>query len=601
MEKYSSKWWAEEKDVYKHVYAVFEQIQMNQRYREQMNSTFSRLYSNLPPVALATNPYYSRTSTDNVLPNRLTLNVVKSCIDTAESKIATMKPRPYFLTEDGDWSQQNRAKKLTHFFDGLFDELKLYQKSQAQFKDGAIFGDGFLKYYIDPVDKKIKCERVFPDEIKVDDLEGIYGSPRSLYQLKLVSREVLKNMFPKYELQVEQAPRSKLTIGNPLSQADLITVVEAWHLPSNSQSNDGMHAICIETATLFQEEYTKSYFPFTKFSWGKRPYGYYGVGLAEDLVGIQIDINKTLRTIQIAQHLVGVPRVWVENSSKVNTDHLVNEIAAIGRYTGIPPIFATPQAVSPELYSHVETQIQRAYNVTGISQLSAANEKPSGLNSAVALRTYQNVETERFKAVAMRFEDMFMEATEILIDLCDELSNIDGKFSVKAPQSKAMSGIKWKDVKLDKESYILRKFPTSFLPQTPEGKLETIQELINAGMIGQEHARSLLDFPDLEAVESLENASRNIILKIIENIIDKGQYETPEPFFDLTVAQKLAQESYLKGKLNNVDDDKLELIRLFIADVQELKAATMPTIPMSQGTPAVPNPSQPQPPIPGVM
>jgi hypothetical protein len=201
----------------------------------------------------------------------------------------------------------------------------------------------------------------------------------------------------------------------------------------------------------------------------------------------------------------------------------------------------------------------------------------------------------------MRFEDMFMEATEILIDLCDELSNIDGKFSVKAPQSKAMSGIKWKDVKLDKESYILRKFPTSFLPQTPEGKLETIQELINAGMIGQEHARSLLDFPDLEAVESLENASRNIILKIIENIIDKGQYETPEPFFDLTVAQKLAQEAYLKGKLNNVDDDKLELIRLFIADVQELKAATMPTIPMSQGTPAVPNPSQSQPPIPGVM
>ena len=52
------------------------------------------------------------------------------------------------------------------------------------------------------------------------------------------------------------------------------------------------------------------------------------------------------------------------------------------------------------------------------------------------------------------------------------------------------------------------------------------------------------------------------------------------------VAQKLAQEAYLKGKLNNVDDDKLELIRLFIADVQELKAATMPTIPMSQGTPS---------------
>lgn len=592
MEKYQSKWWEEEKDIYKHVYSVFEQIQMNQRYREQMNSTFARLYSNLPPVALSTNPYYGRNATDNVLPNRLTLNVVKSCIDTAESKIATMKPRPYFLTENGNWSQQSRAKRLTHFFDGLFDELKLYRKAQTQFKDGAIFGDGFLKYFIDPSDNKIKCERVFPDEIKVDDLEGIYGNPRSLYQLKLVSREVLVGMFPKCEAQILQAPRSKLTAGNPLSQADLIAVVEAWHLPSNSQSSDGIHTICAETCTLFQEEYKKQYFPFTHFSWGNRPYGYYGVGLAEDLLGIQIDINKTLRTIQISQHLVGVPRIWIENSSKVNTDHLVNDIASIGRYSGSPPIFSTPQSVAPELYAHVETQIQRAYNVTGISQLSAASEKPSGLQSAVALRTYQNIETERFKAVAMRFEDLFMDATEILIDLCDELSEIDSKFSVKAVKAKSMEGIKWKDVKLDKESYVLRKFPTAFLPQTPEGKLETIQELINIGMIGQEHARSLLDFPDLEAVESLENASRNIIMKIMENIIEKGEYETPEPFFDLAMAQKLAQESYLKCKLGNVDDDKLELIRLFIADVQELRIASQPPIPTSSPEMPISNPSQ---------
>jgi hypothetical protein len=573
-----AKWWTTKPtEMSGHVFGVFRQIEANQIYRRQMNNNFARMYGNMPPVALGINPYNVRAQQDILLSNRLTLNVVKSCIDTAASKIATMKPRPFFLTNGGNYSQQRRAKKLTDFFEGMYDQIDLYEKKMQQFVDACIFGSGFIKYYIDDVDKCIKAERVLSDEVMVDDTEGLYDKPRQIFQKKLVSREVLFDMFPKHRHAIMTAAQASIGETGATTKADLVPVVEAWHLPSSKKAKDGLHGIFLDGATLFTEPYTKMYFPISKYSWNKRPYGYYGCGMAEDLIGIQLDINKTLRTIQVAQHLLAVPRIWVENSSQVVTSHLNNDIGAIGKFTGTPPIFSTPNAVSPELYAHVETQKQRAYEIVGISQLSAAAQKPTGLNSAISLRTYQDIETERFKMQAMIFEQSFMDDTEILIDLCDELSKMDGATAfVKAEKGNTMDVISWKEVKLDEADYILRKFPTSFLPSTPEGKLETVQELLNAGLIQQDHALSMLDFPDLKSVTSLINSSRDVIMMIIELIIDKGEYETPEPYFNLQLAGELSQNAYLKSKLDGVPEDRQELLRIFMQDVMAMMQASTP-------------------------
>ncbi len=58
----------------------------------------------------------------------------------------------------------------------------------------------------------------------------------------------------------------------------MIKVIESWHLKSGPKAKDGKHTICISSATLFEEQYDKDYFPFVFFRWGDRPVGFFGQG-----------------------------------------------------------------------------------------------------------------------------------------------------------------------------------------------------------------------------------------------------------------------------------------------------------------------------------
>ena len=113
-------------------------------------------------------------------------------------------------------------------------------------------------------------------------------------------------------------------------------------------------------------------------------------------------------------HLVSVPKLLVEASSKIVTAHLNNKIGGIIKYAGTPPTYAPLGGIPAELFSHLQFLVNKAYEISGISQLSAQSLKPSGLDSGKALREYNDIETERFMSVGMRYEKVFMDAAEII-------------------------------------------------------------------------------------------------------------------------------------------------------------------------------------------
>ena len=561
-------WWREKGDAQADViFNNYRLIEQNQHYRRLMSVNLERVYNGLPPVSFTVNPYQLRNQSDLLMSNRLVLNVTKSCVDTATSKIGTIKTRPFFLTNKGNWAQQERAKNLTDFFDGLLDEIDYYKKTTDQFRDGCIYPAGVKKFYIDLEEKKIKCERIFSDEIMVDDIDGINGKPRNLYQMKLVDRRVAMAMFPKFEKDISKAPKTEIQRAGYQSKTDDILIIEAWHLRSNSKAKDGVHTICIEGKVIFSEEYKRDYFPFSFWGWVKKTKGFWFTPITEEGAGIQLDINKTCQTIQRCQHLCAVPRVFFNEASKINVAHLTNDIGAIIKYQGMPPTFSTPNAVPPELYNHLQAQIQRYFEMIGVSSMEAQAKKPAGLDSRPALRTYQDLGTERFKAQATRFEDLQMNDIEILFDLCEELHEMGHGLEVMTPSKDAMKKIEWRKIRLDRSDYILRKYPTSVLPSTPEGKIERVTELLQAGLIPQEHAIDLLDFPDIKGVTDMVTAPRNIIMKIINKILNDGEYETPEPYYDLNLAKQLAQQSYLLAKLDNAPEERLDLLRVFMDEI----------------------------------
>jgi hypothetical protein len=350
----------------------------------------------------------------------------------------------------------------------------------------------------------------------------------------------------------------------------MVYVFESWHLPSAEGATDGRHTITIDNCTLFDEQYDKAYFPFCFFRWNEPLLGFYGNGLVEELVGIQLEINKILRNIQLAQHLMAVPQVWLEGNSQVVNAHINNEIGGIKKYIGTPPIFQVPTAMSQEIYAYLESLIRKAYQITGVSEASAQAKKPSGVTAAVAMQTLSDMETERFMVTAQRYEEFYIDVAKMAIDMTSDLYEEYPNIAVKAPGQDFMKTVHWKDVHLEQDQYVMRCFPTNLLPTQPAGKLDRVQGMMQAGFIDRDDAISLLDYPDLKAVTSRITAPRDDVLKIIAKMIDDNIYTSPEPYMNLELAKALTQSEYMKGKVQNVPDEKLELLRRFMDDCQGL-------------------------------
>lgn len=584
-ETLDSSWWKlKPKELHKSVFAYLKALETKQSYKNDALVQQMRLYGNLEASALR--GYNLLKVEPSVgIQHRVTLNIIQSMVDTVVSKITKNKPKPSFLTDGGDWSLQRRAKKLTQFAEGQFQSTDMYDKAAIAFQDGCVGGTGALKIY--KQDGKIHVERTFVNELEVDDSEAFYGQPRQIHQKKYVHKDVLKQMFPEHEGAIDMLGQQ--SDGNTWSKSfdaetNMVLVVESWHLPSGDKAKDGKHTICIETETLFEEQWTKKYFPFVFFRWSQRPVGFWGQGLAEQLTGLQLEINKILRTIQVSMHLVSVPKLLVEASSKVVSAHLNNKIGGIIKYAGTPPSYAQLGTIPPELFAHLDRLYERAYEIAGISQLAAQAQKPAGLDSGKALREFNDIETERFMAVGVRYEKSFIDATKIMIDYARELdAELEDGYKVKVKGSKFLSTIAWKDVDMDEDMYEMQCFPTSALASTPSGRLQDVQELLQAGFISKEDGMKLLDFPDLQQFYNFNNAGVEDIERAIELIADKSRYETPEPYQNLTLGIQKMQQAYLHYRANNMPEEKLELFRRWIEDANTLMRKSQQQVAAEEG------------------
>lgn len=586
------RWWkAPEDQLHNHVFPYIQGIQSNQSYKSSDNLRHARLYGNYEMVGLDSYSY-SRVEQSYNTSHRVTLNIIQSLIDTVVAKITKNKPKPTFLTDNGDWKLQQKAKKLNKFIEGLFYSCNFYDQATQAFTDACIFGTGAIKIFKE--EGEIKAERVFIEELIIDDVEGYYSEPRQIHQKKYIHKDVLKEMFPEYESAIEDATKveDKYSTSMRGNQSDMVQVIESWHLKSGPNAKDGIHSLTIANKTLFSEEYTKDTFPFVFFRWNKKPVGFFGQGLSEQLQGIQLEINKILRTIQVSMHLVSVPKLLVEASSKIVTAHLNNKIGGVIKYAGTPPQYAPLGGVPSELFSHLDRLFQRGYEISGVSQLSAQSSKPAGLNSGKALRTYNDLETERFLTVAKRYEQTFLDAAKIMVSMARDMYEAEEILKVKVKGQSFIETIEWKDVDIEEDKYMMSIFPTSALSTNPSARLDDVQELLQAGFISKEEGMKLLDFPDLKSTMSYLNSALEDIERMIESMISQGKYETPEPYQNLELGIQKCQQAYLLYKSQNAPDERLELLRRWIEDANALlEKAAQAAVPQQNAPLANPTPT----------
>ena len=497
---------------------------------------------------------------------RMRLNVTQTMIDTITSKIGKNRPRPMYLTEGGDYSLRTKAKMMGRMMEGLFLQSKLYDIMPKIFQDSCIFDLGVLKIYAE--NGKIYVERVFANEILWDMDDALYGEPQSLYQVKKVHKSYLLDRFSGFSSEINNLLGGKQE-ENP--DSELIECVEAWHLPTSPESGDGRHVICIEGVTLLDEEYTRTQFPFLFLKWSDSIVGFGGISLAEQLYPVQKEINSLCIRIQQSMHLLSVPLVFIQAGSKVAPSHIRNQPGTIIHYNGQPPVVYTPQAVHPEVFNHLDRLYQRAYEISGISELSATGKKPAGLESGAALRIYHDIETERFILIGRRYESAFMSAAEHYFDLAEEIVAEQGSFPVQTTYRREMTKVDFEKIRMARDEFILEPFPVSILPSLPAGKLQTVQELINIGVIDKkEQITRLLDFPDLNSVSQVYEAAEADVEWRISKILDEGEYVGPEPYMDLNLAKQRFQLAYLEARQKGVEPEKIALLDEFIVQCQTM-------------------------------
>jgi hypothetical protein len=245
-------------------------------------------------------------------------------------------------------------------------------------------------------------------------------------------------------------------------------------------------------------------------------------------------------------------------------------------HTGSEPKVVLPQVVDQVWFIERDRLWQKAFEVSGVSQLSAASRKPSGIDSGVALREMNEIETERFAVLSQAFEAMFVDIAKLFIEAAKREQLNGNTIKVKARSRHSYTDINWADVDLENDQYTIQGYSVNSLPSRPEGRKQFVQELLMAGMIDQKRAIKLLNFPDLEADQTLEEAAQDVIKADLEYILDTGEFISPEPLDDLQFAIAEANKVYHRARLDKVPEETLDLLRRYIAKCQEFIALAQP-------------------------
>jgi hypothetical protein len=599
-------WWLaqNDSDLLTQCLSTIEYLKKTNAIRIRQASIFSRLFCGKPlSNFLASNA--SLDSSNQMPIGRPTANVVYSCTDTLVSRISQDRPKPTFLTDGGNYKERRMADEGNAFIQGEFYRTNAYAKGTLALRDACVLADGFLKVYAK--DNKVCIDRTLATELLCDFNDGYYGNPRELGHLKLVDKGVLMDMHPKSESiiagaangSVDSTPRSTETI------ADQCITGELWHLPSGEGASDGRHVIVCSNGILLDETWDKNKFPFAKVQYNPTVVGFFSQGLAEILMPTQMEIYRMLIVASQAIELMGVPRIYIDEMSKIMETSFNNRIGTIIKGRGNPPEFLNATSNPPEIYQWIQWLIANAYQMSGISSMSAQGVKPEGLNSGEAIRSFDALQQDRFARLAKGYQDLYPELSYLMIDTAKDIVDETGSYLTVYPGKDGTREVDFKHISILKDTYVIQCFEESSLPKDPAGRQAKLSEMLAAGEITNQEFRRLSNLPDLKQSDQLAAALEERILHDLDSIIEDGKrgYNTPDAFIlDPTdLATTLTVQTINKYAVTNLEESKMQLLRDYFTAIQNLKAQAAPPPPPQappQGAPqgqqlpvAPPNPS----------
>lgn len=487
---------------------------INLRY--YLNSPYASLKSIRNPQQVGYDTYDITMEDDTSI--NPSINVIKSIIDTLVCKISQSKVRPFFNVVNGSFKDIQTAKNAQHFFDQWIEQEEINKKVTMAFRDAAIFDHGVI--YIDDYKKCIT--RVLPWQVFIRPSELTYNNITRAY-------------YRQEDYPVTALPDDiKQLIKKKKINVDYVTYHNYYDVVNQTKA----HWIN-ECEDVLIEKYEGNRIPFI-FLWYTNPINTASsLSICDMLKGIQQEINILMSKIKDASQLNPAMTFFVPDDSNVKQTQLNNRIGNIISYratsdmSGSPVTVATPPFIDGQYMQLLNDLVQKAYELVGVSQLSAQARKPAGVDSGIALQTLEDVESDRF-------EEQLNQVIKCYVDIAKTTLKVFPKDDTIMPEDMMTVPIKWKDIVEASKRMKIQFSAADSLSKDPSTKLQQLQSLAQAGVIPKERIPQFLEIPDLEGGYSIANNAINAVLSLVSECIEDEDFDYNIPSY--IPLQMLTQE-----------------------------------------------------------
>lgn len=421
-------------------------------------------------------------------------NVIASCIETLCSKIASQKVRPFFNTVNGTFKEMQIAKQAQIFFDMLYEENNVNKIITDAFRNACVFDKGIVKISDDGITNRLPWNVFFdPREVTYNQItyvaEKLPKTPGRILELKYGIKADRNLDYTVYEYY------------------DVMEHIKAVYVQ--------------ELNKVVTHEYKPNIIPYLEIHYTNPVKGDTSQSVVDQLYGIQTQIDELLAVMKDSIAVNPGMTLLVPRSSNIKTNMLSNRTGQIIQYDPIPgqttsPVtYATNDIISPQFVQLLDKLKNDAYEIVGISQLSATSQKPSGLNSGVALNTMEDIESSRFETQLNSVVRLYVDVAKACLDIFPPEIDI-------LPDDLNRANIKWKDIVEARNNMKIQFSAAESLSKDPSEKLKQLVALSQAGVIPQSHIATLMELPDLQSGYNLANNAFNSVYTFIDNVLVSG-------------------------------------------------------------------------------
>lgn len=444
------------------------------------------------------NNSFSTFLQDSDLMQAASSNVIKSVIDSLVSKLANNKTRPYFTPVNGTYETRQVVKSVQSYFDTLYDNADVHSKIAEAFREACIFNIGYL--FINPFKWDIELAHTWTIATLSSE-----GSNKTKMLMRIEN-------YPTTLLDDEAKYRGKEKYVQYAIYVDI---------------KEGVAAEYINGIKSREIPYKASSIPLVPVFFNEPVNGTKTISVVDELEGIQTQIDLINAKISTAAQLTPGNVTYVFENSSLKAGDISNKTAQVYSIdmppgtTQIPVQNVTPAAFDPQWLSLLDYYKGLAYEMIGISQLSAQSKKPSGLNSGTALQTMEDIESDRFETQVTHYINAYVNLAKTIIDVAPEDASI-------LPESVNTSNIKWKDVKKESGLFKVQYSAASSLSKDPAEKVKQILQMSQVGLVSPSKIATYLDMPDLQDAFAGASAVQDAIDTVIQRAIDEDKYDIPE-------------------------------------------------------------------------